>query len=223
VVIFAAGAFFLVVSKAPAPGLDLSELLKKNPSEYALSMGHLLDLTPQALGAFRGPLLATSLAFLLGTGFNWFLRKKGAPEKGNLALAAMMVIVLLSVHSAFVVFSPILSSRKLALALQAHYRPGDVVVATGLYENASTLNFYTGIHLLSLHDPTGNMWYGSKFPDAPPVWETAAAFAQRWNSAQRVFLWTDKEQPIQIEGAPAYVLARSGGKTIFTNKPIESD
>jgi 4-amino-4-deoxy-L-arabinose transferase-like glycosyltransferase len=223
VIIFAAGTFFLVVSKAPAPGLDLSELLKKNPSEYALSMGHLLDLTPQALGAFRGPLLATSLAFLLGTGFNWFLRKRGAPERGNLALAAMMVIVLLSVHSAFVVFSPILSSRKLALALQAHYRPGDVVVATGLYENASTLNFYTGIHLLSLHEPTGNMWYGSKFPDAPPVWETAATFAQRWNSPQRVFLWTDQEHPIQIEGAPSYVLARSGGKTIFTNQPIESN
>lgn len=220
-VIFAVGAFFLSVSKPPAPGMDLAELLKKNPSEYALSMGHLLDLTPQALGAFRGPLLATALAFLLGTGLNWYLRRRGSPEKGNLALAAMMVIVLLAVHSSFVVFSPILSSKTLAQSLQQHYRPGDVVVATGLYENASTLNFYTGIHLLSLHEPTGNMWYGSKFPDAPKVWETDESFARLWAGPQRVFLWSDQQRPAQLHDAPAYVLARSGGKTIFTNRPLD--
>jgi hypothetical protein len=222
-VIFVVGAFFLSVSKPPAPGMDLAELLKKNPSEYALSMGHLLDLTPQALGAFRGPLLATALAFLLGTGFNWYLRRRESPEKGNLALAAMMVIVLLAVHSSFVVFSPILSSKTLAQSLQQHYRPGDVVVATGLYENASTLNFYTGIHLLSLHEPTGNMWYGSKFPDAPKVWETDESFARLWAGPQRVFLWTDQERPSQLHDAPAYVLARSGGKTIFTNRPLNRE
>jgi hypothetical protein len=220
-VIFVVGAFFLSVSKPPGPGMDLAELLKKNPSEYALSMGHLLDLTPQALGAFRGPLLATALAFLLGTGFNWYLRRRESPEKGNLALAAMMVIVLLAVHSSFVVFSPILSSKTLAQSLQQHYRPGDVVVATGLYENASTLNFYTGIHLLSLHEPTGNMWYGSKFPDAPKVWETDESFARLWASPQRVFLWSDQQRPAQLHDAPAYVLARSGGKTIFTNRPLD--
>jgi hypothetical protein len=222
-VIFVVGAFFLSVSKPPGPGMDLAELLKKNPSEYALSMGHLLDLTPQALGAFRGPLLATALAFLLGTGFNWYLRRRESPEKGNLALAAMMVIVLLAVHSSFVVFSPILSSKTLAQSLQQHYRPGDVVVATGLYENASTLNFYTGIHLLSLHEPTGNMWYGSKFPDAPKVWETDESFARLWAGPQRVFLWTDQERPSQLHDAPAYVLARSGGKTIFTNRPLNRE
>jgi 4-amino-4-deoxy-L-arabinose transferase-like glycosyltransferase len=222
-VIFVVGAFFLSVSKPPAPGMDLAELLKKNPSEYALSMGHLLDLTPQALGAFRGPLLATALAFLLGTGFNWYLRRRESPEKGNLALAAMMVIVLLAVHSSFVVFSPILSSKTLAQSLQQHYRPGDVVVATGLYENASTLNFYTGIHLLSLHEPTGNMWYGSKFPDAPKVWETDESFARLWAGPQHVFLWTDQERPSQLHDASAYVLARSGGKTIFTNRPLNRE
>ena len=221
VAIFVAGIVFLFLSKAPAPGTDLADLLRKNPSEYALSMGHFLDLTPQALGAFRAPLLATALAFLFGTGFNWFLRHRGSPHRANLALAAMMVIVLLAVHSAFVVFSPILSSKKLALSLQQHYRSGDVVVATGLYENASTLNFYTGIHLLSLHEPTGNMWYGSKFPDAPHVWETADSFSALWNGMNRVFLWTDQERPAVLAGKPAYVVARSGGKTIFTNHALE--
>jgi 4-amino-4-deoxy-L-arabinose transferase-like glycosyltransferase len=218
---FLVGMFFLLLSKAPARGTDLAELLKKNPSEYALSMGHFLDLTPQALGAFRGPLLGASLAFLLGTGLNWFLRRRGSPMKGNLALAGMMVVMLLSVHSAFAIFSPILSSKRLAVAIQQHYQAGDLVVVKGLYENASTLNFYTGIHLLSMHKPTGNMWYGSKFPDAPHVWETPESFARLWNSPTRVFLWTDQEMPAELQGKTAYVLARSGGKTIFVNQAVE--
>ncbi len=51
------GIALLLSSQAPAPGTDLADLLRKNPTEYDLSLGHFLDLTPQALGAFRGPLL----------------------------------------------------------------------------------------------------------------------------------------------------------------------
>jgi hypothetical protein len=219
---FTTGMFLLFLSKAPAPGTDLAELLKKNPQEYALSMGHFLDLTPQALGAFRGPLLATSVGFLLGAGLNWYLRRRKEPHRANLALAGMMIVILLAVHSAFVIFSPILSSKTLATAIQQHYHLGDVVVVKGLYENASTLNFYTGIHLrsLPLHAPTGNMWYGSKFPDSPPVWETPESFSALWSSSTRIFLWTDQDNPAEIQGKPACVVARSGGKTIFTNLPL---
>ena len=32
---------------------DLADLLKKNPNEYALALGHIFDLTPRALGLFR--------------------------------------------------------------------------------------------------------------------------------------------------------------------------
>lgn len=213
---FVVGTFFLLWSK-PATSADLADLLKKNPSEYALSLGHFLDLTPQALGAFRIPLLATSLALLWGTAMNWYLRRRGNPRQANLALAAMMVVLLLAVHAAFATFSPILSSKKLALAIERQYQPGDKVVVRGLYENASTLNFYTGIHLLTMHQPTGNMWYGSKFPDAPPVWITADQFADLWNSSTRVFLWTDREHPPELQGKAAYAFAHSGGKYIYTN------
>ncbi|HEX6503564.1 MAG TPA: glycosyltransferase family 39 protein [Terriglobales bacterium] len=213
---FSVGMFFLFLSK-PATSADLADLLKKNPNEYALSLGHFLDLTPQALGAFRIPLLATSLAFLLGTGMNWYLRRRGSPARANLALAAMMVVLLLAVHSAFVTFSPILSSKQLALVLEQQYRPGDQVVVRGLYENASTLNFYTGIHLLTMHQPTGNMWYGSKFADAPPVWISPEQFGNLWNSPTRVFLWTDRENPPELAGRTTHELSHSGGKFIYTN------
>lgn len=219
VIIAVAGFSLFFFSKAPAPGTDLSDLLRKNPQDYALSFGHFLDLTPQAMGAFRLPLLLFSLAFLVGTLANWMLRRAGRAGAANGALVLMMVVVLACVRIAFGIFSPIISSKDLALAIQAQYRPGDQVVATGLYENASTLNFYGGFPLRSLHTPGGNMWYGAQFPDAPRVWETQASFANSWDGPGRVFLWTDQDDPAALHGLTSYVIARRGGKTIYSNRP----
>jgi 4-amino-4-deoxy-L-arabinose transferase-like glycosyltransferase len=220
IVIGFVGFALLFFSKAPAPGTDLSDLLRKNPQDYALSFGHFLDLTPQAMGAFRVPLFGFSLAFLLGTLANWILRRHGQAGAGNAALVAMMVIVLACVRIAFGIFSPILSSKDLALAIREQYRPGDQIVVIGLYENASTLNFYTGIPLHSLRAPGGNMWYGTQFPGAPRVFETQASFVEMWQGPQRVFLWAEEDEPPALRGLTSYVVARRGGKIIFSNQPI---
>src|SRR5579864_5680562 len=209
---FVAGTTLLLVSKAPHAGTDLADLLKKNPENYALSFGHIFDITPQALGVFRGPLLGVSVAFLLGTAANWTLRRRGRPRAGNLALAAMMVIVLFAVHAAFVTFSPILSSHDLAMAIKKHYRAGDTIVIRDEYEQGSTLNYYTGQPVHILHVPSANLWYGSQFPDAPHVFETPETFARLWTGDATVYLWTDVEHPPELESSPAYKLAYSGGK-----------
>ena len=219
VAIAVVGFALLFFSKTPAPGTDLSDLLRKNPQDYALSFGHFLDLTPQAMGAFRLPLFLFSAAFLGGTVANWMLRRAGRADAGNAALVLMMVVVLACVRIAFGIFSPIISSKDLAMAIRAQYQPGDQVVATGLYENASTLNFYGGFPLRSLHTPGGNMWYGAQFPDAPRVWETQASFVEMWNGPGRVFLWTDQEDPAALHGLKRYVIATRGGKTIYSNQP----
>jgi 4-amino-4-deoxy-L-arabinose transferase-like glycosyltransferase len=220
VIIAAVGFALLFFSKAPAPGTDLSDLLRKNPKDYALSFGHFLDLTPQAMGAFRVPLFGFSLAFLLGTVANWILRRRERAGAGNVALVAMMVVLLACVRIAFGIFSPILSSKDLALAIREQYRPGDQIVVIGLYENASSLNFYTGIPLHSLRSPGGNMWYGTQFPGAPRVFETQASFVEMWNGAQRVFLWAEEDEPPALRGLTSSVVARRGGKIIFANRPM---
>ena len=220
VVVAVVGFALLWFSKPPTPGTDLSDLLKKHPQDYALSFGHFLDLTPQAMGVFRGPLLGVALAFLLGTLANWILRRRGRAGAGNAALAAMMVVVLACVHSAFVIFSPILSSKDLAMAIQRQHRPGGVIVVIGKYENASSLNFYTGVPLRSLREPAGNMWYGSKFPDAPRVFETPVSLKDLWEGPERVFLWAEEDNPGELRGLAHYELARRGGKIIFTNRPL---
>jgi len=211
------GIALLFSSKPPQPGADLADLLRKNPQDYDFSLGHFLDLTPEALGMFRPQLLGAVLSLLIGAGASLWLRYKRKHAYGNMMLAAMMVVLLWCVHQAFVTFSPILSSRQLAVAIKKHYQPGDVVVIDGQYHEASTLNFYLQVSVRVLHQPSGNLWYGSKFPDAPRVFETPATFAELWSSRTPVFLWSNQESPKELSGLPHFLLARSGGKTIFSN------
>jgi 4-amino-4-deoxy-L-arabinose transferase-like glycosyltransferase len=214
------GAALLMVSHPPPPGTDLAELLKKNPTEYDLSLGHVLDLTPQALGAFRIPLLGAVLSLSIGAGLNWLFRLRRRSWAGNAALVLMMIALLACVHSAFVTFSPILSSHELAVAIERHYRPGDIIVVGGEYSKASSLNFYTRVPVRVWYEPIGALWYGSKFPDAPHVFETDSSFSALWSGPETVFLWTNDDRPKELRGAQSYLLARSGGKSILTNRAL---
>jgi 4-amino-4-deoxy-L-arabinose transferase-like glycosyltransferase len=214
------GVALLLSSKPPAPGADLADLLRKNPQDYDFSLGHFLDLTPEALGMFRPQLLGAVLSLLIGAGANLWLRYKAKPQYANMVLAGMMVALLACVHAAFVTFSPILSSKPLALAIQKHYRPGDVVVIDGQYHEASTLNFYLQVRVRVLHEPSGNLWYGAKFPDAPHVFETPSSFAELWNGPSTVYVWTDQDHPKSLSGLAHYPLAHSGGKAIYSNREL---
>jgi 4-amino-4-deoxy-L-arabinose transferase-like glycosyltransferase len=214
----AVGLALLSLTHRPPAGVDLAELLRKNPQDYDFSLGHVLDFTPQALGMFRRPLLGASLSLLFGTILNWGLRRRGRPVLGNAALSVMMVCLLTCVHVSFAMFSPILSSHDLAVAIEKEYRPGDLIVVDGEYHQASTLNFYTHVPLRVLHEPSGNLWFGAKFPDAPHRFETPQSFAALWSGPARVFFWTDQEDPKELLGMQHFLLARSGGKAIFTNR-----
>jgi 4-amino-4-deoxy-L-arabinose transferase-like glycosyltransferase len=214
------GIMLLFSSRSPAPGADLADLLRKNPQEYDLSLGHFLDLTPEALGMFRPQLIGAVVLLFVGAAANLWLRYRRKPEYGNMLLAAMMIGLLTCVHAAFATFSPVLTSQQLAVAIGKHYQPGDVVVIDGPYHEASTLNFYLRVPVQVLHEPSGNLWYGSQFPDAPHVYETQDSFVQLWNGTATVFLWTGQDTPEELSGLPRHFLARSGGKSVFTNREL---
>ena len=85
------------------------------------------------------------------------------------------------------------------------------------------------IHILTdaEHDGTANygrssnLWYGSFFPDAPQIFETAQSLAAKWNGPQRIFLWQDltgEPSPLPALPGPVYVIAKSGGKEIVSNR-----
>ena len=225
VLAFAAAMFLLAQSKSTPADSDLADLLKKNPNEYALAFGHIFDLTPRALGLFRVPLATFGIALLVGSVLNLLYRRRELPIEGNYVLAVMMVFVLFAVHQGLVMFSPILSSKKLADAVRQEFHPGDVMVSYGTYEDASTLNFYVRqpIHVVNTRTE-GNLYYGSLFPDAPAIFDDDASLLKLWKGPQRVFLWVEEDRvPEYIRQSGFYQLARSGGKMILMNRAVAGE
>ena len=212
--------FFVVHAHAPAPNTDLAALLKQNPGDYALSFGHFLDLNAQAMGAFRTPLLITAFALFGGTLASWLCRRDYRPHLGNLWLAAATFAFLLAAHIGLQTFLPVLSSQQLASAIEPELKPDDLIVIHGEYESASTLGFYLQRNDLHIFDGrSSNLWYGSFFPDAPPIFEDATSIKLKWTEPRRIFLWQDLSEPLPDLRGKAYFIAQSGGKEIISNQP----
>jgi 4-amino-4-deoxy-L-arabinose transferase-like glycosyltransferase len=206
-------------ARTPPANYDIADLLKKNPQEYELSFGHFLDLTPQAMGAFKVPLLVTGIALGAGTILNWLLRRVNRTLPANLVLAAMMVIMLHEAHTGLVIFSPVLTSKVLADSIQRSWRPGDVIEDNGDYEAASSINFYTHQQMRILNGRRNNIWYGSTFPDAPTIFDDDQSFANLWKSPTRVFLATDENEiPNHVKESGYCPLAKWGGRLVITNE-----
>ncbi|MGI8770539.1 MAG: ArnT family glycosyltransferase [Acidobacteriaceae bacterium] len=210
--------FFALHAGTVAQRADLASALKQNPGEYALSFGHFLDLSSQAMAFFRLPLLAVAAASFLGTLGHLVARARHRPRVANACLAATAVTFLLASHAALVTFSPVLSSEKLAEAIRPDLRSDDILVINGEYESGSTLGFYLHRQLHILNGRSSNLWYGSFFPDAPKIFEDEASFVALWNGPQRVFLWTDLDH-VPAVPSTAFTIASSGGKAILSNRP----
>jgi 4-amino-4-deoxy-L-arabinose transferase-like glycosyltransferase len=214
-------------SPGVSPGTDIAQLLSSGPPEsqqYALSLGHFLDLNLRVMALFRAPLLIFGLSLFLGSGLNWFFRRRERPHLGNWTLASMSVLLLLAIHAALVTFSPLLSSKPLADAILLLYRPGDIIEINGEYEGGSTVNYYTGHQVRILNGRSANLWYGSLFPDAPQIFDDSSSFSRLWAGPQRVFLWTEagsKGKALAgIDPATVFLVSSNGGKLVLTNRPV---
>jgi 4-amino-4-deoxy-L-arabinose transferase-like glycosyltransferase len=220
---FAAAMATLAMTHSFPSGTDIGTVLTPHPGQYKLSLGHMQDLTVGAFGLFRGPMLVVAIALFVGTGANWLLRRRGKLLQANLMIAAMMVVVLFCVHWGYVIFSPELTSKSMALEIKSALQPDDKIVINGKYEIGSALNYYTGAELYVLDGRDGNLWFGSFFPGAPDIFLDDQSFARLWNGPNRVFLFTEdyvQDQALQdVNAGTVFVFAREGGKTIFTNHP----
>ena len=215
----AGAAIYLAVrGHTPVPGTDLSTLLNQHPEAYALSFGHFLDLNRNAMGAFRLPLLLVALALVTGTTGNLWLRRKGKRRIANCFLVGMMCGVLIAAHVALVIFSPVLSSQVLALAIRPEVAPEDFVVLNSEFESGSTIAFYLERQVYILNGRSSNLWYGSYFSDAPDIFKHDSWLAERWAGPERVFVFTEADKMPPVPG-PSYVVAKSGGKEIVSNEP----
>jgi 4-amino-4-deoxy-L-arabinose transferase-like glycosyltransferase len=225
VAVFIATIAILSQAKPFPPGTDLGDVLTQHPGQYKLSLGHMQDLTIESFGMFRPALWILGISLLVGIALNWILRRRGQALQANLALTAMMVGVLYAVFLGYVTFSPVISSKSMALQIKESYQPGQTIVINHDYEFGSTLNFYTGIPVHMLNGRKADLWFGSFFPDAPQVFEDDESFVSLWYGPNRVYFFleeSDVDEALKgIDPKTIRVFARSGGKVVLTNQPMQ--
>ena len=212
-------ALAVLLPAAPAD-TDIASLLTSNPDAYNLSLGHLHDLTLRAMAYFRGPLLGLAFAMIAVGLLPWLLRRRGRDHAANLAMAAGMCGVLLCVHAGLTRFYPILGSRELALRTAAMLRPGDVVVVDGELTSGSTMLFYTRHPVLLVNGRVNGPWFGSFWPDAPPIFPDEAQLHALWAGPRRVFLLThgpSRASDLARFGA-VHLCSSAGGKLLISNR-----
>ncbi len=215
--------YFALTAPTPHPGTTLNDVLSSNPALYNLSLGHVFDLTGPAMGFFRGPLLTVALCMLTLGPIAYLVRRRNT-FAANLLIAAAMTAVLLAAHEGLVRFYPILGSKDLALAIDAQYHPGDLILIDGELTSGSTLLFYTpqtAAPILLVNGRVNGPWFGSFYPDAPHIFLNDTQLAHLWAGPHRIFLLTyhpEARTTNLTPFAPVHIFATSGDKTILTNR-----
>src|SRR5262249_46399518 len=173
---------------------DIASALTRNPEYYALSLGHIFDLTPRSLAALRAPVLGAGVALFVGGLASLVFATRNRVLWSALALSAMMGVMFYWTHESMKVFEPYLSSLALADRIMARLDPEDQLVINGESESGSPLNFYTGQPVYMLGHRSSNLWYGSYLPDAPMRFFDDHSLREAWSGADRIYLDTDVDE-----------------------------
>jgi hypothetical protein len=187
-------------------------------------MATFFDLTPDTFAVLRVPAAEAAVALLVGFGVAWWLRRRGRAWGATFAVALTMVIFCHAANTAFGAFSPQMSSRPLADAINAAWHPQDALAVYGEFEAECSVGFYTDRQALVYNGRYNGLAYGSRYPDAPQVFLTDETFSAVWRGPRRVFLVVPESQQAAAQARlPAdqtWILAESGGKTVFVNRPV---
>ncbi len=228
VLLAAVAGYFVWGSLHIQAASDVSAHLEmRSPEAYLTSMVHLLDLTPESVADLRFPIILSALSLLGACVAAWALRERGIRLFPNIALTLGMVGFILAAHIAHDVLNPTLSSRSLAMEIKKNLRPEDQIALYGDIRVAPGIAFYSHRDVL-LYNATGsNLEFGSHYPDAPKRFFGDQDFSQLWKAKGRVFLVVPAEHKEEVRerlpGNSLWVLAETGGKTVFVNQPLDQD
>ena len=208
---------FFLTRNVPAPG-DISRALSQHPGAYKLSLGHMQDLTLESFAYLRVPLLVAAIAFCLGALATW----KWAGQRAFLAAALMMILFFHAARLALAVFDPYLSSRPLAEAILKS--PEGTLIVDHHYYTFSSIFFYTNRTALLRNGRFNNLEYGAYAPGVPDVFIDDSQFTNLWLKRERSYIVATQSVVPQLEsmvGAEHLnLVAASGGKVVFTNRPM---
>jgi 4-amino-4-deoxy-L-arabinose transferase-like glycosyltransferase len=206
---------------------DISSLLKEHENDfYRVSMAHMLDLTPQAFALLRLPAGLAAGAFLFGLAAAWWLRRKRGNEAAAICLAITMAVFFFAANIALGVFGPYLSSGPLMTKVLPQVTSADMLALYGEFDAMSGVAFYSNRQLLLWNGRYNNLAAGSYYPDAPHIFLTDPEFLALWQGSKRVLLFVPSEHRAaaaqHLPAAGTYLLAESGGKAVYANRPATS-
>jgi 4-amino-4-deoxy-L-arabinose transferase-like glycosyltransferase len=207
------------------PTGDLSSFLNQvstQSEQYMLSLGHLFDLTPQAMAELRGPAIGAALVVGIGFPLAYWFRKRREHARTMTIMLITMGLLFICANRAHTHFDPVLSSRVLADEIMQRWEPGAKIVINGTYESGSSLAFYTNQPIFLLNGRILVMEFGSRYPDAPPIFLTDEDVRRLWRGSNRIFLFTEnakKEALLKNLALPVIPVAEKGGKSLLMNKP----
>ena len=197
---------------------------------YTLSLSHFFDLTDASFSALRLPAAlacgALALGSVLGLGLRWRRRHRAT----TVTLALMSTVLLVAAHLALLRFSSLLSSKNFALQIQQLERtravePGTEVLLYGDQALGSSIPFYLDRQVGLVDGRSTSMLFGSTFPDAPPIFLTAAQLSASWGRGPRKLLFVPLEHRADVDqllGPREIVLYESAGKALVTDRPLLS-
>jgi 4-amino-4-deoxy-L-arabinose transferase-like glycosyltransferase len=206
---------------------DISSLLKEHENDfYRVSMAHMLDLTPQSFALLRLPAGLAAGAFLFGLAAAWWLRRKRGNEAAAICLAITMAVFFFAANIALGVFGPYLSSGPLMTKVLQQVTSADTVALYGEFDAMSGVAFYSNRRLLLWNGRYNNLAAGSYYPDAPHIFLTDPEFLALWQGSKPVLLFVPSEHRAaatqHLPAAGTYLLAESGGKAVYANRPATS-
>jgi hypothetical protein len=146
------------------------------------------------------------------------------------AIAFTMGVFLVAAHVAFARFGPMLSSEGFAATIQQLQSEGKIsasrqVLLYGDQAYGSSIPFYLGERVQLVDGRSTSMWFGSTFPDAPPVFETDQQLLRAWGNGPRKVLFVPAEKRDDVaallEGRPQVVLAEMSGKLLLTDRELD--
>ena len=206
---------------------DISSLLKEHENNfYRVSMAHILDLTPQAFALLRLPSALAAAAFLFGLAAAWWLRRQWQDQAAAICLAITMAVFFFAANMALGVFGPYLSSGPVMTRVLPQITSADTLALYGEFDAMSGVAFYANRQLLLWNGRYNNLAAGSYYADAPHIFLSDPEFLALWQGPKRVFLFVPSEDRAaaaqRLPAAGAFLLAESGGKAVYANRPVTS-
>ena len=208
---------------------DIGELLAyRNVAGYTLSLAHFFDLTGPSFAALRLPASLAMAAFLIGPAVAWLLYARGRFFHAILCVAAASGIFLIAAQIAFVRFNPMLSSANFARTILQLEDSGrisrdNVVLLYGDQAFGSSIPFYLDRRVDLVNGRTTSMYFGSTFPDAPPIFLTSADLLSQWGRGPRKVLFVPpdlRREVDQLLGNRQIILQQTSGKALITDRPL---